>query len=118
MEHVKKREEISKEFTWALEDLYQDQAAWSEDLEKIRKLAQELYSCKGTLVEGAENLKKALNFYSELNQRFEKAYVYANQLLRNEPHLKYFPYENVFINDFFVYFSFPIFPLYKRDLLL
>ena len=31
MEHVKKREEISKEFTWALEDLYQDQAAWSED---------------------------------------------------------------------------------------
>lgn len=47
MEHVKKREEISKEFTWALEDLYQDQAAWSEDLEKIRKLAQELYSCKG-----------------------------------------------------------------------
>ena len=26
MEHVKKREEISKEFTWALEDLYQDQA--------------------------------------------------------------------------------------------
>ena len=24
MEHVKKREEISKEFTWALEDLYQD----------------------------------------------------------------------------------------------
>lgn len=34
MEHVKKREEISKEFTWALEDLYQDQAAWSEDLEK------------------------------------------------------------------------------------
>ena len=42
MEHVKKREEISKEFTWALEDLYQDQAAWSEDLEKIRKLAQEL----------------------------------------------------------------------------
>ena len=75
MEHVKKREEISKEFTWALEDLYQDQAAWSEDLEKIRKLAQELYSCKGTLVEGAENLKKALNFYSELNQRFEKAYA-------------------------------------------
>ena len=74
MEHVKKREEISKEFTWALEDLYQDQAAWSEDLEKIRKLAQELYSCKGTLVEGAENLKKALNFYSELNQRFEKGY--------------------------------------------
>ena len=84
MEHVKKREEISKEFTWALEDLYQDQAAWSEDLEKIRKLAQELYSCKGTLVEGAENLKKALNFYSELNQRFEKAYVYANQLLHQD----------------------------------
>lgn len=49
MEHVKKREEISKEFTWALEDLYQDQAAWSEDLEKIRKLAQKLYSCKGRL---------------------------------------------------------------------
>ena len=84
MEHVKKREEISKEFTWALEDLYQDQAAWSEDLEKIRKLAQKLYSCKGTLVEGAENLKKALNFYSELNQRFEKAYVYANQLLHQD----------------------------------
>ena len=39
MEHVKKREEISKEFTWALEDLYQDQAAWSEDLEKITTVA-------------------------------------------------------------------------------
>lgn len=35
-------------------------------------------------MEGAENLKKALNFYSELNQRFEKAYVYANQLLHQD----------------------------------
>ena len=40
MEHVKKREEISKEFTWALEDLYQDQAACSEDLDNFRKLAE------------------------------------------------------------------------------
>ena len=43
MEHVKKREEISKEFTWALEDLYQDQAAWSdipakERLWKVQKI--------------------------------------------------------------------------------
>ena len=45
MEHVKKREEISKEFTWALEDLYQDQAAWSEDLEKIRKWPWSWSSC-------------------------------------------------------------------------
>ncbi len=35
-------------------------------------------------MEGAENLKKALKFYSELNQRFEKAYVYANQLLHQD----------------------------------
>ena len=61
---LKKREEISKEFTWALEDLYQDQAAWSEDLEKIRKLAQELYSCKGTLVEGAEKSEKGTEIFT------------------------------------------------------
>ena len=49
MEHVKKREEISKEFTWALEDLYQDQAAWSEDLEKIRKLHRSCIPAKERL---------------------------------------------------------------------
>ena len=50
MEHVKKREEISKEFTWALEDLYQDQAAWSEDLEKIRKTGTGAVFLQRTLV--------------------------------------------------------------------
>ena len=32
------RKDIPKEFTWAVEDLYESDAAWKADLEKIKSM--------------------------------------------------------------------------------
>ena len=84
MEDVKKRKEIPQEATWALEDLYEDLSKWQEDLEKVRKETQKIQTYKGTLKESAERLLEVLGLYSDMNLTFEKAYVYANQLLHQD----------------------------------
>lgn len=84
MEDVKKRKEIPQEATWALEDLYEDLSKWQEDLEKVRKETQKIQTYKGTLKESAEGLLEVLGLYSDMNLTFEKAYVYANQLLHQD----------------------------------
>ena len=84
MEDVKKRKEIPQESTWALEDLYEDLSKWQGDLEKVRKETQKIQTYKGTLKESAERLLEVLGLYSDMNLTFEKAYVYANQLLHQD----------------------------------
>lgn len=40
-EKIRSREEIAREDTWAMEDLYASDAAWLEDLEKLKTLGRE-----------------------------------------------------------------------------
>ena len=39
-EKIRSREEIAREDTWAMEDLYASDAAWLEDLEKLKLLGR------------------------------------------------------------------------------
>lgn len=84
MSEVKKRKNVPKEFTWALEDLYESTDKWREDLKEADGMAQKLKSCKGTLSESGQALLAALTIYRDMNCVFEKVYVYANQLLHQD----------------------------------
>ena len=76
-----KREEISQQYKWKMEDLYATNEAWEADFEKLQKGIEELQKFEGTLGESAENLLKMHEMSDELNQIAEKVYVYANQRL-------------------------------------
>ena len=74
-----KREEQKPESTWRLEDLYENEELFSQDGEKLDALMNQFAELQGTLKNGREALLKALQLYEEMNQIFEKLYVYANQ---------------------------------------
>ena len=74
-----KREEQKTENTWRLEDLYENEELFSQDGEKLDALMNQFVELQGTLKNGREALLKALQLYEEMNQIFEKLYVYANQ---------------------------------------
>ena len=47
---VMKREEISNEFKWRMEDVYSDENLWREDIEKVEKLLPGLTKMQGKIL--------------------------------------------------------------------
>ena len=78
---LKKREEISDEFKWAMEDFYQEEKQWHKDYEKVLCLAEELKKYEGKLAESEDDLISFMEKYEEMSKISEKVYVYANQKL-------------------------------------
>lgn len=74
-----KRQEQRTEDTWRLEDIYENEELFSQDGEKLDGLMDEFAELQGTLQNGSEALLKVMRLYEEMNQIFEKLYVYANQ---------------------------------------
>lgn len=72
-----KRSEVPAEHKWRLEDIYQTDAAWEEDLQKAKKLAEEIATKKGTLGQSAKHLHDALTLQDEVLQTLDQVYVYA-----------------------------------------
>ena len=74
-----KRQEQCTEDTWRLEDIYENEALFSQDAERLDARMDEFAGLQGTLKDGSEALLKVMRLYEEMNQIFEKLYVYANQ---------------------------------------
>ena len=79
VEKLKRREEVRKEDTWAIEDLYQDDKSWEEDYQRLSERIPKLLEFKGRLGDGAEVLLSMQKLWDELNMLAEKVYVYAGQ---------------------------------------
>lgn len=79
MKKVLKRNEIEKNFKWAIEDLYKSDSLWEEDFEKLQVLIKELAGFEDKLLEKIENLAAFLKKKDEASILNEKVYVYANQ---------------------------------------
>ena len=71
------RQEVPKEYTWRLEDIFQDDQAWEEEWQHIKEMLPKFDDFKGTLGQSAEQLLAALTFRDELFQRLNKLYTYA-----------------------------------------
>lgn len=72
-----KRSEVRIEDTWKIEDIYASVADWEADVEKAKEQASELEARKGTLGSDAKTLCISLALRMELNERMEKANLYA-----------------------------------------
>ena len=47
-ETLKKREEVNKQDTWAMEDLFATDEAWEEEFKKLDEVCDALANYKGT----------------------------------------------------------------------
>ena len=74
-----KRQEQQVENTWRLEDIYENEDLFSQDAERLDARMDQFAGLQGTLKDGSEALLKVMRLYEEMNQIFEKLYVYANQ---------------------------------------
>lgn len=73
------RSDVPKEYTWALEDLYANDEAWKQDLEKIKDYIPKLESCHGTLGKSADNLLSFLKLQDEISVLLDR---FANYSMR------------------------------------
>lgn len=76
---VRTRQEQNIQDTWNLRDIYDTEDSFSEDVKRLEVLIKDFSSGQGTLGSGAVSLLSILRLYEEMNQIFEKLYVYANQ---------------------------------------
>lgn len=79
-----KREEISKEYCWRIEDLYPDDKSWEEDARLIKEMTQKLKRFRGHVGESAGTLLSMLKEDDEASMLMERLYVYANQRLHED----------------------------------
>ena len=84
MEKILKREEVKTEDTWALEDLYPSVEIFRADAARLEELYRAFEGYNGKLGEGGALFLKMLDDYCEMNQLFERLYVYANQKLHED----------------------------------
>lgn len=79
VEKLPKRDEIQKEFKWAIEDLYENDQDWKQEYSKIESLLPVLADFQGELGKTADKLYEYLVLHDEVSKLFERVYVYANQ---------------------------------------
>ena len=84
MEQILTRQEARREDTWALEDLYENEAACRKAAEEVAKKVDSFRQYRQSIGQGAKELCAALKAYSSMNQLFERVYVYANQKLHED----------------------------------
>ncbi|SDH71864.1 oligopeptidase F. Metallo peptidase. MEROPS family M03B [Alteribacillus persepolensis] len=75
---VPKRDEISKEYTWNLEDIFATDEKWEQEFKQIQELVPELTAYKGTLADSADTLYQALKKQDEIGERFGRLFSYAH----------------------------------------
>lgn len=76
---MKKRDEIAKEFTWNMEDMFPSDDAWNALYEETKQNLSGYQSFKGKLADSAENLYQCLKFDDGCSERIERLFVYARQ---------------------------------------
>lgn len=76
---VLKRDEISDEYKWNLEDMFASDALWEEEYEQTKELCNKIASYQGKLTESAATLLAYFQDTDEANYHLERIYVYANE---------------------------------------
>ncbi|WP_158736129.1 oligoendopeptidase F [Alteribacillus sp. YIM 98480] len=73
-----KRDEVPKEYTWNLEDIFATDEAWEKEFKQVQELMPDLTSFKGKLGESADTLYQALTKQDEIAERFGRLFTYAH----------------------------------------
>ena len=73
-----KREEVAKELTWRLEDIYANEDLWEADLKKVAAKGDELASFEGKVGASAKNLLDVFKLREEIETLEGYIYGYAH----------------------------------------
>ncbi len=73
-----KREDVKEELTWRLEDIYESEDKWEEDLKSCEKLGDELASFAGKLSGSAKTLLDFFKLYEKSELMQSAIYGYAH----------------------------------------
>lgn len=73
------RAEVPESLKWKLTDLYESDAQWETEVDKVGQMAEKVTSYKGILAQSAETLLNFLRAKDELLCDMSRVYVYANQ---------------------------------------
>ena len=76
---LQKRDEISDEYKWKLEDMYETDELWEAECEKASQIAEKLSGFKGHLADSAATLLDFFKKQDELSYYLERIVVYANE---------------------------------------
>ena len=74
---IPERRELAPEDTWDLSKLFQDDTAWKKGLAEFEAMIPKIESYKGTLGQGAEQLRSFLDFMNEVGILEERLGYYA-----------------------------------------
>ena len=76
MREILKREDVKKEYTWAIEDLFENEEAWEKALNKLVSLGDELKEYKGKL-NNAKDLYAFMCKMDAMHQLLDDVFCYA-----------------------------------------
>ena len=79
MDEIKNRNDIPKDHTWAIEDLYASDEAWKADLDKLKHMLPKIEAYCGTLGESAKTLLSFLKQQDALSISLDR---FANYSMR------------------------------------
>lgn len=71
------RQEIPEKYKWKLELMYEEDALWEEDFQKVPGLLPQMVEFKGTLSSSPAVLRRAFTLRDEIEMLLEKLYAYA-----------------------------------------
>ncbi|WP_042356467.1 oligoendopeptidase F [Bacillus rubiinfantis] len=72
------RDEIPKEYTWKLEDIFASDEEWEKEFQAVKELIPAVKSFEGKLGESAESFYQALQLEDQLLERLGKLYTYSH----------------------------------------
>lgn len=75
---VLKRDEVSEEYKWRLEDIYETDELWEEDHKRVKSMLPKVESFKGTIGESPSKLLQCLLVKDDISRLIEKLYVYSH----------------------------------------
>ncbi|PYZ97731.1 oligoendopeptidase F [Alteribacter lacisalsi] len=73
-----KRDEIPKELTWDLEDIFETDDKWEETFKEIKGMLPKISEYKGKLGDSADTLYEALSYQDEISKKLGRLYTYAH----------------------------------------
>lgn len=76
---LKTRSETDPAYTWAIEDLYENDELWKAEYEKTREAIEDIKKYQGKLTESGKELYEFLKTQDDISFHLERVYVYANQ---------------------------------------
>ena len=78
-DRLPKRDEVPVELTWRLEDIFENEDKWEEELKKIGEVAEKIASFEGKLANNSKTLLEAFKNIEEFELLADRVYGYAHK---------------------------------------